>query len=74
MSKLECFVWFADVNYWLSRTRDLIATAETCSYPAFQEEFRQLRRRTRKAEFGLVIALFKFQREMKGAANDHQQG
>jgi hypothetical protein len=44
LSKLECFSRFDDVHYWHSRTRDLIATAETYSYLAFRESFRELRR------------------------------
>ena len=73
ISKLECFIRFDEVNYWLSRTRELITNAETYCYPAFRESFRELRREARKSEFGLVIALFKFEREMRGEANDNQQ-
>jgi hypothetical protein len=29
VSKRECFIRFDEVNYWLSRTRDLITNAET---------------------------------------------
>ncbi len=65
MSKLDCFIRFDEVNYWLSRTRDLIASAETYSYPAFRESFWELRREARKSEMELVIALFKFERAMK---------
>ena len=64
MSKLDCFTQFDEVNFWLSRTRHLIANAETYSYPAFRESFRELRREARKSEMELVIALFRFEREM----------
>jgi hypothetical protein len=70
MNKLDCFIRFDRVNYWLSRTRDLIATAETHSYPAFRKSFRELRRELRKAEFALVVALYRFQRGMEEQAND----
>jgi hypothetical protein len=66
-SKLECFSRFDDVHYWHSRTRELIATAETYSYPAFRESFRELRREARKSEMELVIALFRFERAMNKA-------
>jgi hypothetical protein len=65
ISKLDCFIRFDQVSYWLSRTRDLITNAETYSYPAFRESFRELRREARKSEFALVIALFQFERAMK---------
>jgi hypothetical protein len=64
ISKLECLIQFDEVTYWLSRTRDLISSAETYSYPAFQESFRELRREARKSEFALVVALYKFERAM----------
>jgi hypothetical protein len=66
-SKLDCFIRFDEVRYWLSRTRDLIANAETYSYPAFRESFRELRREARKSEMELVIALFRFERAMNKA-------
>ena len=69
VSKLECFTRFDGVNHWLSRTRDLIANAETHSYPAFRKSFRELRRGSRRAEFALVVALYQFQREMEERAN-----
>jgi hypothetical protein len=69
LSKLECFFWLDDVSYWHSRTRDLIADAETYSFPAFLQSFRELRRVSRKAEFALVLALYKFQREMEQPTN-----
>jgi len=65
LSKLDCFLRFDDLTYWLSRTRDLIANAETYSYPAFWKSFRELRRKFRRAEFALLLALYKFQREME---------
>jgi hypothetical protein len=67
ISKLDCFIRFDEVNYWQSRTRDLIANAETYSYPAFRESFRELRREARKSEMELVIALFRFEKAMKKA-------
>jgi len=70
LSKLDCFVRFDEVNYWHSRTRELIANAETHSDPAFRESFRELRRESRKAEFELVIALYHFQQEMEARATD----
>jgi hypothetical protein len=70
ISKLECFIRFDEVNYWLSRTRDLITNAETYSFPAFLKSFRELRRRSRKAEFALVLALYHFRREMEERATN----
>lgn len=69
-SKLDCFIRFDDVHFWHSRTRDLITEAETYSYPAFRESFRELRREARKSEVELVIALFHFARAMKKALGD----
>jgi hypothetical protein len=66
-NKLDCFTRFENVGYWLSRTRQLIASVETYTYPAFRKSFRELRRETRKSEMELVIALFRFEREMKKA-------
>ena len=69
-SKLECFIWFDDVSYWHSRTRELIANAESYSYSAFRESFRELRRESRKSEMELVIALFHLERAMKTVLGD----
>lgn len=74
LSKLDCFIRFDEVNYWLSRTRDLITNAETYSYPALKESLRQLRCEGQKSEFALLVALFQFEREMERKANDNQQG
>jgi len=68
--KLDCFTRFDELAYWLSRTRDLIAGAETHSYPAFWEAFRKLRRKSRKAEFALVLALYQFQRNKEKEASE----
>ena len=74
MRKLDCFSRFDAVAYWMSRTRDLIANAETYSYPAFRESFLELRREARKSEMELVIALFQFEKAVKReAANDDNQ-
>jgi hypothetical protein len=70
LRKLECFLWLDDVSYWHSRTRDLIATAETYCYAAFRESFHELRREARKSEMELVISLFHFERAMKKASGD----
>jgi hypothetical protein len=70
LSKLECFIRFDQVHLWLSRTRELIADAETYSYPAFRESFRELRREARKSEMELVIALFQFEKAVKREAAD----
>ena len=70
LSKLDCFIRFDEVNYWLSRTRDLINNAEKYHYPAFRESFRELRREARKSEFALVVALYQFYREIEGRATD----
>lgn len=70
MSKLECFIRFDEVNHWHSRTRELIANAETHSYRAFRKSFRELRSESRKAEFELVIALYHFQQGMEARATD----
>lgn len=69
-SKADCLTAFDDVSYWHSRARDLIANAETYSYPAFRESFRELRREARKSEMELVIALFQFERAMKKAMTE----
>jgi hypothetical protein len=70
LSKRECFTGFDKVRYWLSRTRYLIANAETYSFPAFLESFRELRRESRRAEFALVLALYHFRREMEERATN----
>jgi hypothetical protein len=64
---MECFIRFEEVYFWMSRAHDLIANAETYSYPAFRESFRVLRREARKSEMQLVIALFRFERAMNKA-------
>lgn len=74
VSKLDCFIRFDEVNYWLSRTRELITNADAYGYPAFRESFRELRREARRSEFGLVLALFRFKKEMEREANANQQG
>ena len=74
LSKLECFIRFDTATYWMSRTRDLIANAETCSYQAFRESFLELRREARKSQMELVIALFKFEKAMKKQAPDSDKG
>lgn len=74
MSKLDCFIRFDEVNYWLSMTRSLIADAETYSYPAFCESFQKLRREARGSEFALVVALHHFQREREEQATDAENG
>jgi hypothetical protein len=70
LRKLDCFNRFDAVAYWMSRTRDLIANAETYSYPAFRESFLELRREARKSEMELVIGLFQFEKAMKREAAD----
>lgn len=70
LSKLECFIRFDEVHFWLSRTRDLIANAETYSYQAFRESFLAIRREARKSEMELVIGLFQFEKAMKREATD----
>ena len=70
LSKPECFIRFDNMHYWLSRTRDLIANAEAYSCPAFLESFRKLRRESRRAEFALVLSLYKFQRETEAQTSD----
>ena len=73
IGKLECLIQFDEVTYWLSRTRDLIGSAETYSHSAFQESFRELRREARKSEFALLVVLYKFERAMKKEADANQQ-
>jgi hypothetical protein len=70
LTKLNCFIRLDEVSYWLSKTRELIAGAETYSYPAFRESFRELRRESRKSEMELVVALFHFERAMKKALGE----
>jgi hypothetical protein len=50
VTKPDCYARFDRVTYWLARTRDLIASSETYTYPAFRQSFRELRRKGRKAE------------------------
>ena len=69
-SKLDCFIWFDEVSYWHSRTRELIANAATHSCRAFRESFRELRLESRKAEFELVVALYHFQQDMEARDTD----
>ena len=70
IGKLDCFTRFDDLVYWLSRTRDLIASAETQSYQEFWEVFRRLRRKSRRAEFALVLVLYQFQRSKEKEASE----
>jgi hypothetical protein len=69
-TKLDCFIRFDEVSYWHSRTRELIAIAETHGYLAFRKSFRELRRESRRAEFELVVALYHFQQKMEARATD----
>jgi len=70
MDKLECFARFEEVKRWHSRTVNLIADAESYSYPAFRESFWELRRESRKAEFALVLAMCQFEQRMEEEAAD----
>lgn len=70
VSKLDCYFHFDKVAYWLSRTRDLIASSESYTYPAFRESFRELRREGRTSEIELVTTLFRFEKEMGRHAAD----
>jgi hypothetical protein len=70
MNKEECLARFDYVKFWHSRTRALIAEAETYSHPAFQESFRELRRESRRAEFLLVVALYQFEQDIEEHASD----
>jgi hypothetical protein len=70
LNKRDCFIRFDEVHFWLSRTRELVADAETYSYPAFRESFRELRREARKSEMELVIALFHFERTVRKALGE----
>jgi hypothetical protein len=63
-------MWFDDTSYWLSMIFDLIANAETYSFPSFLKSFWKLRRKSQRAEFALLLALYKFQREMEEQATD----
>jgi hypothetical protein len=74
LPKLECFIKFDELNYWLSRTRDLINTAETYSYAAYRQSYRELRHESRNAEIALLTALFDFDKAMKGTTNDSENG
>ena len=70
VSKLDCYARFDKVTYWLARTRDLVASSESYTYPAFRESFRELRSEGRKSEIELVITLFRFEKEMRRRAAD----
>jgi len=69
MNKLECFARFDEVKYCHLRTRELIANAESTAIQPLKN-LRQLRRESRKAEFGLVVALYQFEQEMEERACD----
>jgi len=73
LPKLEVFMKFDELSYWISRTRDLINKAETYSYAAYRESYRQLRLESRDAEIALLTALFDFDRAMKGATHADKQ-
>lgn len=70
LNQLDCFIRFDEVIFWLLRTLDLIATAETHRYGAYWGSFRMQRRESRKAEFALVIALYRSHDEMEERASD----
>lgn len=70
MNKQECFTRLDAVKFWHSRARDLIAGAESYTYPAFRESFWELRRESRRAEFLLVVALCQFEQAMEEEASD----
>lgn len=70
MNKEECFARFEEVRLWHSRTLNLIANAQSYTYPAFRESFWELRRESRRAEFALVIALCRFEDWMEDEAAD----
>jgi hypothetical protein len=74
LPKLEVFIKFDELNYWLSRIRDLINAAETYNYAAYRASYRELRNESRNAEIALLTALFEFDQAMKGATNDSTQG
>lgn len=40
-NKLDCFIRFNEILYWLSRTREPIAAVETYGYRAFRKSFRE---------------------------------
>jgi hypothetical protein len=65
LSKLNCFIRFDQMDFWLSRTRDLITNAETRSRLTFRDSFREVRRELRKAEFALAAALYQFDKEWR---------
>jgi hypothetical protein len=69
-NKEECFARFDEVKFWHSRTLDLIANAESYSYPAFRESFWELRRESRRAEFALVVSMCRFEQRMEEEAAD----
>ena len=71
--KQECLVRFDAVAYWLSRTRDLISSAENYSYAAFQQSFQELRREARRSEFALLLALYRFRQAIKGGTNANHE-
>lgn len=64
-AKLDCFFHFDQLDHWLSRMRDLIATAEGYTFPAFQESLLELRRNSMKGEFELAAALLRFEKLME---------
>ena len=70
MNKLDCFSQFDKVHSWMSRTRDLVTNAGTYTYPALLQSLRKATRKSRGAEFALLLALYGFQREMEEYPTD----
>lgn len=68
--KLACYIRFAALSYWHSRMRQLISEAETYSYAAFKKSFWELRQQSRRAEFELMLALLRLDKEMERRASD----
>ena len=70
VSKLNCFIQIDEVNFWLSRTPDLIASAGDPPLPGVSGSIRELRREWRKAGFALGVALYQFQYETEEQATN----
>jgi hypothetical protein len=52
----------------------LISDSGSYSYPAFRESLAELRRKSRRAEFELMLALLRFEKEMEREGDAKQQG
>jgi hypothetical protein len=70
LSKRNCFIRFDDMNYWLSRTRDLMSNAETHSHRALRDSLREIGYGSRRTKFAPVVAFHNLFPGMEEHATD----